>query len=52
MAAACLLGLSLECLQHLIYRNVVEWRNVRDDTLAVLTAFALYRLSATAKAAL
>jgi hypothetical protein len=44
VAAACLLGLSLEFLQHLIYRNAMEWRDVRDDTLAVLIAFAIYRL--------
>ena len=41
--ATCLLGLSLEYLQHLVYRNPMEWRDVRDDTLAVLAAFALYR---------
>jgi hypothetical protein len=39
-----LLGLSLEYLQHLIYRNPMEWRDVRDDTLAILAAFALYHL--------
>jgi hypothetical protein len=40
-----LLGLSLEYLQHLIYRNPMEWRDVRDDTLANLAAFALYQLT-------
>lgn len=48
--AACLLGLSLEYLQHLIYRNPMEWRDVRDDTLAVLVAFVLYRLAGTCRA--
>ena len=43
--------LSLECLQHLIYHNLMEWRDVRDDTLAVLAAFVLYRLGGTCKAA-
>ena len=52
VAAACLLGLSLECLQHLIYRNPMEWRDVRDDGLAVLLALALYRLAVTGRAAL
>jgi hypothetical protein len=41
----CLLGLSLEYMQHLLYRNPMEWWDVRDDTLAVLAAFALYRLA-------
>ena len=40
-----LLGLSLEYLQHLIYRNPMEWRDVRDDTLAILAAFALYQFA-------
>ncbi len=42
--AVFLLGLSLEFLQHLLYRNVMEWWDVRDDTLAILAAFALYQL--------
>jgi hypothetical protein len=37
-------GLSLETLQHLIYGNPMEWRDVADDGVAVLAAFALYRL--------
>jgi hypothetical protein len=41
--AAILLGLSLEFLQHLLYHNDMEWHDVRDDSLAVLGAFALYR---------
>lgn len=49
--ATCLLGLSLEYLQHLIYQNAIEWRDVRDDTLATLGAFALYRLTSTCKSA-
>ncbi len=47
--AMCVLGLSLEYLQHLIYRNRMEWRDVRDDTLAIAAAFALYRLARTCK---
>ena len=42
---AFLLGLSLECVQHLIYRHPMEWRDVRDDTLAILAAFALYQFT-------
>jgi hypothetical protein len=49
--ATFLLGLSLEYLQHLIYRNAMEWRDVRDDALAIVVAFALYRLAGTYKAA-
>ena len=41
--AMCLLGLFLESAQHLVYRHPMEWRDVRDDTLAVLAAFALYQ---------
>jgi hypothetical protein len=40
----CLLGLTVELLQHLMYGNVMEWWDVRDDALAILTAWALYRL--------
>jgi hypothetical protein len=43
--AVCLIGLSLEYLQHLIYRNGMEWWDVRDDTLAILAAFGLYQLT-------
>jgi TRAP-type uncharacterized transport system fused permease subunit len=39
------LGVSLELLQHLIYRSNLEWRDVADDALAILLAFALYRLT-------
>ena len=35
------LGLSLEYLQHLIYRNPMEWWDVRDDSFAIFAAFAL-----------
>jgi hypothetical protein len=45
------LGLSLEILQHLIYRNRMEWFDVRDDGLAILAAFALYHLTGACKAA-
>ena len=48
--AACLLGLSLEYLQHVVYRKPMEWRDVCDDTLAVLVAFVLYRLAGTCRA--
>ena len=47
--AVFLLGLSLEFLQHLIYRNAMEWWDVRDDTLAILAAFALYQLTKARK---
>jgi hypothetical protein len=40
-----LLGGSLEVMQHLIYGNHLEWRDIADDGLAVLAAFALYRLT-------
>jgi hypothetical protein len=43
--AIFLLGFSLELLQHLVYRSGLEWRDVADDGLAVLLAFALYRLA-------
>jgi hypothetical protein len=43
------LGLFLEVLQHLIYRNPLEWRDVADDGVAVLLAFALYRLTGARK---
>jgi hypothetical protein len=52
VAATCLMGLSLEYLQHVIYRNAMEWRDVRDDTLAVLAALTLYHLAGVCKAAL
>ena len=43
------LGLSLEVLQHLIYRNPLEWRDIFDDGIAILVAFALYRLARSRK---
>ena len=48
LAIFCL-GLSLEVLQHLIYANPTEWRDVADDGLAILVAFALYRLACVRK---
>jgi hypothetical protein len=47
--ATCLLGLSLEYLQHLIYHIPMEWYDVRaeNDALAALVALALYRLAGT-----
>lgn len=47
--ATLLLGLSLEFLQHIIYGNVMEWRDVRDDTLAIASALALYLLAGVSK---
>jgi hypothetical protein len=49
-SAVFLLGVSLEVLQHLIYRNHLEWRDMGDDGIAVLVAFALYRLTGAWKA--
>ena len=43
--AVFILGLSLEFLQHLIYRRQMEWWDVRDDTLAILIGLALFQLS-------
>jgi len=43
--AVLILGVLLEVLQRLIYRNHLEWRDIGDDGLAVLLAFALYRLT-------
>jgi hypothetical protein len=43
--AVLLLGVSIEVAQHLIYRNRLEWRDIADDALAILAAFALYRLT-------
>jgi len=40
-----LLGVTLEILQHLIYANAIEWRDMADDGAAVLAAFALYYLA-------
>jgi hypothetical protein len=39
------LGLSIEVLQYLVNRNRMEWRDVRDDGIAIVVAFALYRLT-------
>jgi len=48
-AAVFFLGFSLEFLQHLIYGNCLEWRDIADDGLAVLAAVALYRLAGARK---
>jgi hypothetical protein len=40
----CLLGLSLEFGQHLLYGKAMEWRDVADDAVAILAAVVLYRL--------
>ena len=45
VSALCLLGISLEYFQHLIYHIPIEWRDVRNDWLAIFVAFALYRLA-------
>ena len=47
--AIFILGVSLEFLQHLIYRNRMEWRDIADDGVAILAAFALYRLTGASK---
>lgn len=39
---AFLLGLSLEGVQHFLYRRAMEWLDVCDDALAILIALALY----------
>jgi len=43
--ATCLLGLAIEYLQHIMYRNAIEWRDVTDDCLAILVSFAVYRFA-------
>jgi hypothetical protein len=50
-AALCLLAVSLEWLQHLIYRGPMEWQDVYDDNLAVLVTVGLYRLAGCSKLA-
>jgi hypothetical protein len=52
VVATCFLGFSLEFMQHFVYHNVMEWRDVRDDAVAILAAYALYRLAGTCKSAL
>lgn len=47
--AIFLLGVSLEVAQHLIYRNPVEWHDIADNFVAILVAFALYRLTGSWK---
>jgi hypothetical protein len=42
VAVTCLLALSLEALQHFIYRNPMEWRDVRDDVLAIMAVLLVY----------
>ncbi len=49
--ATCILGFSLEYLQHLMYGCMMEWRDVRDDIIAVVAALALYRVAAVCKTA-
>jgi hypothetical protein len=51
VVATCLRGSSLEYMQHLIYGNTIEWRDVWDDAVAIIVVFALYRLSSTCQAA-
>jgi len=43
--AIIFLGLSIEVLQYLVNRNRMEWRDVRDDGVAIVVVFALYRLT-------
>ena len=42
--AVLVLAVSIEFLQHLIYRSAIEWRDVRDDALAILATILLYAL--------
>ncbi len=51
LVVTCLLGLSLEYLQHFTYRSPMEWLDVRDDTVAILAAVAVYWLAGACKAA-
>ncbi len=48
--AVCALGLSLEFFQHLIYRNLMEWWDVGDNSFAILGAFAAHRFALARKA--
>jgi TRAP-type uncharacterized transport system fused permease subunit len=48
---AFLIGLSVEVLQHLIYRSSLEWHDITDDGLAIFVAFVLYHLSGAPKVA-
>jgi hypothetical protein len=50
IVATCILGLSLEYLQHLIYHIHMEWIDVGDDALAAFAALTLYWLVGTCKA--
>jgi hypothetical protein len=45
------LGLTLEVTQYLMNQYQMEWHDVRDDGLAILAAFALYRLTGAWKPA-
>jgi len=45
------LGISLEFLQHLIYRNPVEWRDIGDDGFAIVVGFGIYYLTGSWKPA-
>lgn len=40
-----LLGVSLETFQHFVYHTATEWRDVRDDGLAILAVCAIYWLA-------
>jgi len=50
-AATLMLGVSIETLQHLLYGNAMEWRDISDDGLAILVAFVLYRVAGSWKPA-
>jgi hypothetical protein len=43
------MGLTLEYLQHFMYRNAMEWHDVRDDLLAILTGLVLLRAAGLCK---
>ena len=47
--AMVMLGISIEVLQHLIYRHPMEWRDIADDSIAVAAGLALYYLTGSRK---
>jgi len=49
--ATLMLGVCIETLQHIIYGNAMEWRDISDDGLAVLVALVLYRVAGSWKPA-
>jgi hypothetical protein len=43
-AGTIALGCTIEYAQHAIYRGVIEYWDMRDDTYAVLAAFAVLQV--------